>query len=73
MASNVKVDRFCGNCGSHNLYEYPLRMFCSTRFDKGKNPIVETLWCCDDWNEVSQECYCVREASRLKKRKHSRR
>jgi hypothetical protein len=27
---------------------------------------VNTLWCCDEWNIVSQECYCVREALKKK-------
>jgi hypothetical protein len=44
-------EKFCGNCDSHNCYEYP---------------IVETLWHCDSYNRVSQECYCVREASKQK-------
>jgi hypothetical protein len=62
MIKTKKTDKFCGNCGSHNLYEFPTKMFCSTRYDQGKNPIVDTLWCCADWNLVSQECYCIKEA-----------
>jgi len=66
VKSKEKVKRFCGNCGSHNPFQYPDRIFCSTRYAENKDPIVDTLWLCDEWNPVSQECYCVREA--LKKR-----
>jgi hypothetical protein len=54
--------RFCGNCDGHNCYAYPSKVFCSTRYAQNKDPIVDTLDCCSDWNPVSQECYCVREA-----------
>jgi hypothetical protein len=60
------VLKYCGNCDSHNSYDYPLRLFCSTRYWQHKDPIVDTLWCCDDWNRVSQECHCVREALKVK-------
>ncbi len=53
---------YCGNCDSHNSYEYPIKVFCSTRYGQSKNPIVDTLWRCESYNRVSQECYCVREA-----------
>ncbi|HLN90096.1 MAG TPA: hypothetical protein VK253_08525 [Candidatus Binatia bacterium] len=59
-------DKFCGNCDSHNSYEYPTKVFCSTRYGKSQNPIVDTLWYCSDYNRVSQECYCVREAIKQK-------
>jgi hypothetical protein len=68
-----KVEKFCGNCGSHNLYVFPTKMFCSTRFDHGKDPVVDTLWCCGDWTQVSQECYCVREAQKEKDKLQKRR
>lgn len=55
---------FCGNCDSHNCYQYPTKVFCSTRFWHGKDPIVDALWRCGDYNRVSQECYCVREAQK---------
>ncbi|MGQ9507043.1 MAG: hypothetical protein ACUVTB_04185 [Candidatus Bathycorpusculaceae bacterium] len=54
--------KFCGNCGNHNVYEYPEKIFCSKRFSKNEDPIVETLSCCPEWNPSSQECYCVEEA-----------
>lgn len=67
MKKGEKEERFCGNCGSHNPYEYPTTMFCSTRYAQNKDPIVDTLWCCDKWNPVSQECYCVRDAFKKEK------
>ena len=63
MAKGDK-EKFCGNCDSHNCYDYPAKVFCSTRYAQSKNPIVDTLWHCSDWNKVSQECYCIREALR---------
>ena len=68
MESVEKEKRFCGNCGSHNPYEYPTMMFCSTRYAQNEDPIVDTLWCCDKWTPVSQECHCVREALKKKRR-----
>ena len=62
MINKKKAEKFCGNCDSHNLYEFPSKIFCSTRYDQGKDPIVDTLWHCEDWSLVSQECHCVREA-----------
>ncbi len=56
-------EKYCGNCDSHNSYDYPTKVFCSTRYAQNKNPIVDTLWHCSD-NRVSQECYCVREAKK---------
>jgi hypothetical protein len=58
--------RFCGNCDSHNCYEYPTKVFCSTRYAEGLDPIVDTLWRCDEYCRVSQDCYCVREAQAAK-------
>jgi hypothetical protein len=65
MESKNRV-KYCGNCDSHNSYDYPSRIFCSTRYEKNMPPIVDTLWCCESWNKVSQECYCVREALKEK-------
>ncbi|MCW4010466.1 MAG: hypothetical protein NWF05_07585 [Candidatus Bathyarchaeota archaeon] len=58
--------KFCGNCDGHNCYDYPTKIFCSTRYAQNKNPIVDTLWCCSDWSQVSQDCYCVQEAKKAK-------
>ncbi|HEY4675355.1 MAG TPA: hypothetical protein VIH48_04795 [Candidatus Bathyarchaeia archaeon] len=54
--------RFCGNCGNHNAYNYPHQVFCTMRFCANENPIVPTLWCCEKWNPSGQECYCIEEA-----------
>ncbi len=67
MKSNRETIRYCGNCDGHNSYEYPRKVFCSTRYAQNKDPLVETLWCCSDWNLVSQECYCVKEALKEEK------
>ncbi|MFB3890345.1 MAG: hypothetical protein ACE14S_12730 [Candidatus Bathyarchaeia archaeon] len=69
MKDNAQAQKFCGNCDSHNCYEYPSKIFCSTRHAQGKNPIVDALGCCGEWNRVSQECYCVREAKRVEARR----
>ncbi len=65
MKNESKKDetgKFCGNCDGHNCYEYPNRVFCSTRHAQSLDPIVDTLWYCSQWNPVTQDCYCVREA-----------
>ncbi len=66
MKAKIWVERFCGNCDSHNCYDYPSKVFCSTRYSEGKDPIVDALWNCSKYNRVSQECYCVREAQMAK-------
>ena len=63
MKEKAKTEkRFCGNCGNHNAYNYPDQIFCTRRFSDNKDPVVQTLWYCEDWNPSSQECYCVEEA-----------
>lgn len=62
MKDNAGERKYCGNCGNHTAYNYPNQLFCSRRFSQDKNPVVDTLWCCEEWNPSSQECYCVREA-----------
>jgi hypothetical protein len=59
--------RFCGNCTSHNAYDYPDLVFCTRRFLKNKNAVVETLWRCEEWYPSAQECHCVGEASKKQK------
>jgi hypothetical protein len=54
--------KFCGNCANHNPYGYPTRIFCTTRYTQNKDPIVDTLWCCNCWNSAVQGCHCVRDA-----------
>ncbi len=68
MKSIGKTESFCGCCDSHNCYDYPSKVFCSTRYAEGKDPIVDTLWSCSEFNQVSQECYCVREAKSAEKK-----
>ncbi len=69
MKSKNNGEKFCGNCDSHNCYEYPSKVFCSTRHAKSEDPIVDTLGCCSSWSLVSQECYCVREAQKQKNKR----
>jgi hypothetical protein len=59
--------RFCGNCNCHNAYNYPEQVFCMLRFRKNKNPVVETLWRCEEWNLNSQECHCIEDAHKNRK------
>lgn len=66
MKNNLGNEKYCGNCNSHNIYRYPDLMFCSRRYSQQKNPIVKTLWCCDEWSMVVQECHCVEEALKAK-------
>ncbi|MEM2118703.1 MAG: hypothetical protein QW840_01095 [Candidatus Bathyarchaeia archaeon] len=63
MKNPANKQKFCGNCDSHNVYEYPNRVFCGKRLAENQNPIVPTLWCCEKWNPASQECYCLRDAT----------
>jgi hypothetical protein len=56
--------RFCGNCGSHNAYNYPMEVFCTNRFLRNKAAIVKTLWCCEEWHLNPQKCECVEEAKK---------
>lgn len=59
--------RFCGNCSSHNAYRYPEQIFCGKRFTENKDPIVQTLWCCEEWSPNPQECFCTKEAMKNRK------
>jgi len=67
MKKKVNSEKFCGNCTSHNAYNYPAQVFCTRRFLKNKNPIVETMWCCEEWYPAAQECNCVDEATQKRK------
>jgi hypothetical protein len=66
MESVKEKRRFCGNCINHNPYEYPKTIFCSKRYAQTKEPIAETLGCCNDWSQVNQDCHCVRDALKEK-------
>ena len=59
--------KYCGNCGSHNIYCYPDEVFCTNRFLQKKNAVVKTLWHCDDWHLNPQTCECVEEAKKKTK------
>jgi len=59
-------EKYCGNCDSHNSFDYPAKVFCSTRYGQNKDPIVDTLWHSGNWNRISQQCYCVQEAVKKK-------
>lgn len=68
MKKRAEVEqKFCGNCGGHNAYNYPVKVFCTRRFLESKNPIVKTLWHCEEWSLNSQECHCVEEAAKKEK------
>jgi len=67
MEKKSEIKKFCGNCNNHSPYNYPDQIFCQSRFLENKNPIVETLWCCEKWSSMTQECYCVQEALKNKK------
>lgn len=60
--------KFCGNCGSHNAYNYPSQVFCTNRFLKNMDSVVDTLWHCEDWHLNPQGCHCIENAEKMKKR-----
>jgi hypothetical protein len=62
-----KKQKFCGNCTSHNAYHYPDEVFCTRRFLKNKNPIVRTLWCCNEYYPSAQDCNCITDTTAKKK------
>ncbi|MEM2098609.1 MAG: hypothetical protein QXU99_02520 [Candidatus Bathyarchaeia archaeon] len=67
MSGKSGNKKYCGNCSSHNIYHYPDLIFCSTRYAKNKDAIVNSLWCCEEWSHTDQECYCIREALKKKR------
>ena len=64
-ASNKR--KVCGNCTSHNAYDYPDKIFCTRRFLKNEDPIMQTLSCCEDYYPSAQECNCISDATLKKK------
>lgn len=66
MKKSYRQKRYCGDCASHNAYNYPNEIFCGRRLENGEDPVADTLWHCKEWHPSSQECHCVEEA--LKKR-----
>jgi hypothetical protein len=67
MKKTEPKERFCGNCTSHNAYKYPDQVFCTRRFLKKKYPIVQTLWCCEEYYPAAQECNCIGDAKEKRK------
>jgi len=61
--------RYCGNCSSHNTYEYPDVVFCMRRFVKGEKAATPTLTVCSEWRPHNQKCYCVEDALKKKSAK----
>ena len=66
-AKAAGMGKFCGNCTSHNAYEYPVRVFCTRRFLRNETAVVQTLWHCEDWIQNAQKCHCVRDAKEKQK------
>lgn len=69
MVKKLELERFCGNCHYHSMYEYPNVIFCFNRFQQGKNGILSTLDSCEQWKLQSQECFCLRDALEKQNRK----
>jgi hypothetical protein len=60
--------RFCGNCRYHNAYNYPDQNFCFLKFQNRENPVVSALDYCPEWLFKPQECFCLDELVRKKKK-----
>ncbi len=63
----ARMRKVCGNCRYHNTYAYPDSVFCFARFADRKNPVVSILFSCDEWENKLQDCYCLEDY--LKKRR----
>jgi hypothetical protein len=70
MKKQTVVKKFCGNCFHHSAYSYPDRIFCVLHFLEKKDPIYATLDVCEKWKPDNQECFCLQEALKKRKRKH---
>jgi len=62
-------EKFCGNCRYHNTYEYPDLIFCFVQYKKRNNPVVSTLYCCDEWEFKPQGCFCLEDSFKKAGRK----
>ena len=60
----VTMDRVCGNCVDHEAYEYPSKVFCTSRFLSHKDPVKRTMDTCEEWSEKRQECNCVEDCKK---------
>lgn len=69
MKERAAEKRYCGNCSSHNTYEYPDVVFCMRRFVKGEKAATPTLTVCSEWRPHNQKCYCVEDALKKKSAK----
>ncbi len=61
--------KYCGNCSSHNTYDYPEVVFCMRRFLRGEKAVMPTLSVCDEWRTHVQTCCCVEDAQKKKSEK----
>ena len=59
-----KGEKYCGNCSYHNVYEYPSKIFCTYRLVRRLNPVVPTLWCCENWTPAIDKCFCIEDAKK---------
>jgi len=66
MKQKAAEKKYCGNCSSHNTYEYPDVVFCMRRFLRGDKAVTPTLSVCDEWRTHVQTCYCVEDALKKK-------
>jgi len=64
MKRNPETKKYCGNCGRHTAYNYPDQVFCGKRLSDSQDPVVQTLWHCENWSPDSQECNCVKDATK---------
>ncbi len=60
--THEQVQKYCGNCYYHNVFDFPKQSFCSLLFQRREDPIVPTLSVCEHWKQDYQKCNCVREA-----------
>jgi hypothetical protein len=69
MKRQAKEERYCGNCSSHNTYDYPDVVFCMSRYLRGEKATRPTLSTCDDWRTHVQKCFCVDDALKRQTKK----
>jgi hypothetical protein len=55
------MEKVCGNCIDHEAYEYPLKVFCTSRFINHKDPVRNTMDTCGAWSLKRKECTCVKD------------
>jgi hypothetical protein len=67
MKKESTEKKYCGNCSSHNTYDYPDVVFCMRRYLRGDKALTPTLNVCDEWQTHVQTCFCVEDALKKKK------